>query len=280
MPHIRHRAQLVRRLAPVPRVLGNESKLGQVLLNLMINAAQAIPEGDATHHAITLVTRVEGTQVVVEVQDTGKGMSTEVMERIFEPFFTTKPAGEGTGLGLAISLEVIRGMGGELKVMSEPGRGSTFQLVLPSLDEVMAPVAVPSPDKQEAPQRKRVLIIDDEPSIGTMMRRLLGRSHEVVVVHSGREALALLTGDDGFDRVFCDLMMADMSGMDLSAELAQQKPWLLSRFIFMTGGGFTQRARAFLAQETVESIAKPFEPAAVRELVARSPPKGTAPGSQ
>ncbi|HYO56776.1 ATP-binding protein [Archangium sp.] len=280
MPHIRHRAQVVRRLAPVPRVLGNESKLGQVFLNLLINAAQAIPEGDAMHHAITLVTRVERTQVVVEVQDTGKGMSAEVMAHIFEPFFTTKPAGEGTGLGLPISLDVIRGMGGELKVMSEPGRGSTFQVVLPIIDEVMAPVVVPESTKEEAPQRKRVLIIDDEPSIGSMMRRLLGRLHEVAVVHSGREALALLAVDDGFDRVFCDLMMADMSGMDLFAQLSQQQPDYLSRFIFMTGGGFTDRARAFLAQETVSSIAKPFTPAIIRELVARSPPRRTGPGSQ
>ncbi|WPB77652.1 ATP-binding protein [Archangium violaceum] len=279
MPHIRHRAQVVRRLAPVPRVLGSESKLGQVLLNLLINAAQAIPEGDATNHALTLVTRVEGTQVVVEVQDTGKGMSPEVMERIFEPFFTTKPAGEGTGLGLAISLEVIRGMGGELTVTSEPGRGSSFQLVLPSIDEVMAPIEVPVSTKAEAPQRKRVLIIDDEPSICAVMRRLLGRLHDVSVVQSGREALALLLVDDGFDRVFCDLMMADMSGMDLSAQLEQQKPEYLSRFIFMTGGGFTDRARDFLARETVSSIPKPFEPALVRELVASAPPRRTGPGS-
>jgi two-component system, NtrC family, sensor kinase len=279
MPHIRHRAQVVRRLAPVPRVLGSESKLGQVLLNLLINAAQAIPEGDATNHALTLVTRVEGTQVVVEVQDTGKGMSPEVMERIFEPFFTTKPAGEGTGLGLAISLEVIRGMGGELTVTSEPGRGSSFQIVLPSIDEVMAPIEVPVSTKAEEPQRKRVLIIDDEPSICSMMRRMLGRLHDVVVVQSGREALALLTVDDGFDRVFCDLMMADMSGMDLFAQLEQQKPEYLSRFIFMTGGGFTDRARAFLARETVANIPKPFEPSTVRELVASAPPRRTGPGS-
>lgn len=280
MPHIRHRAQVVHRVAPVPRVLGNESKLGQVFLNLLINAAQAIPEGAAAHHAITVVTRVEDAHVVVEVQDTGKGMSAEVRERIFEPFFTTKPAGEGTGLGLAISLDIIRGMGGELKVLSEPGRGSSFQVVLPIIDELMAPVAVPAPAKEEVPQRKRVLVIDDEPSICSMMRRLLGKLHEVVVVHSGREALELLSVDGGFDRVFCDLMMADMSGMDLFAQLEQQKPDYLTRFIFMTGGGFTDRARAFLARETVSSIAKPFEPAHVRELVARSPPRGTGPGSR
>jgi signal transduction histidine kinase/CheY-like chemotaxis protein len=278
VPHLRHRARVVRRLEPVPRVLGSEAKLGQVFLNLLINAAQAIPEGAATDHSITLTTRREGNQVVVEVQDTGKGMSAEVLARIFEPFFTTKPPGEGTGLGLTISMSIIRGMGGELKIRSELGRGSTFQVVLPVLDEQMEPVVVPESKKQEAPQRKRVLIVDDEPSICSMMRRILGKLHEVAVVHSGREALAVLEGDDGFDRVFCDLMMADMTGMDLYAHLAQRRPEYLPRFIFMTGGGFTDRARAFLADKAVSSIDKPFDPAIIRDLVAQAPPRGT--GSQ
>jgi CheY-like chemotaxis protein len=271
---------VVRHFAPLPRVLGNESKLGQVLLNLLINAAQAIPEGDATQHAITVVTRVEGPQVVIEVRDTGKGMSAEVLARIFEPFFTTKPPGEGTGLGLPISRDIVRDMGGELRVQSEPGRGSCFQVVLPLLDEAMAPVVPPPVVKQQATPRRRVLIIDDEPSIGSMMARVLGRNHEVKVVHSGREALALLTVDPGFDRVFCDLMMGDMTGMDLHAALAQRQPDYLPRFIFMTGGAFTDRARAFLAEASVSSIDKPFEMATLREMVERPLPRGRGPDSR
>jgi CheY-like chemotaxis protein len=272
MPHIRHRAQVVRQVVPVPRVPGNESKLGQVLLNLLINAAQAIPEGDATRHAITVGTRMEGPQVVIEVRDTGKGMSAEVLARIFEPFFTTKLPGEGTGLGLPISLDIIRGMGGEMKVQSEPGRGSCFQLVLPVLDEGSAPELAPPVVKHQAPSRRRVLIVDDEPAIGTMMVRVLGRHHEVKVVHSGREALELLYGDPGYDRVFCDLMMGDMTGMDLHATLARRRPEYLPRVIFMTGGAFTDRARAFLAESSVESIDKPFEAGSLRERVERPLP--------
>jgi len=274
MPHIRHRAQVVRRFEPVPRVLGNESKLGQVLLNLLINAAQAIPEGDSTRHAITLLTRVEGSQVVIEVRDTGKGMNEEIRARIFEPFFTTKPPGEGTGLGLPISRDIIREMGGELRVQSELGRGSSFQVVLPVIDETMTPVVAPTAVTQRPSPRRRVLIVDDEPSIGSMMKRVLGRNHEVTVVHSGREALALLSVDPGFDRVFCDLMMGDMTGMDLHAELAQRQPDYLPRFIFMTGGAFTERARAFLAEASVSSLDKPFEPVTLREMVERPPPGG------
>ncbi|HEX8539489.1 MAG TPA: ATP-binding protein, partial [Cystobacter sp.] len=264
--------QVVRHVVPVPRVPGNESKLGQVLLNLLINAAQSIPEGDAARHAITVGTRREGAQVVIEVRDTGKGMSTEVLARIFEPFFTTKHPGEGTGLGLPISLDIIRSMGGELKVQSEPGRGSTFLLVLPAIDEATAPEVAPVVVKHQAPTRRRVLIVDDEPAIGTMMVRVLGRHHEVKVVHSGREALELLSGDAGYDRVFCDLMMGDMTGMDLHAALALRRPEYLPRVIFMTGGAFTDRARAFLAEASVESIDKPFEAGALRERVERTLP--------
>jgi CheY-like chemotaxis protein len=116
-----------------------------------------------------------------------------------------------------------------------------------------------------------VLIIDDEPAIGSMMKRILGKLSDVVVVHSGREALALLESDDGFDRVFCDLMMADVTGMDLYARLRESRPEYLSRFVFMTGGGFTERARSFLEGVPVPSIDKPFEPSTIRDLVAQTP---------
>ncbi|MFY0574518.1 response regulator [Cystobacter fuscus] len=106
-----------------------------------------------------------------------------------------------------------------------------------------------------------MLIVDDEPAIGTMMVRVLGRHHEVKVVHSGREALELLCGDSGYDRVFCDLMMGDMTGMDLHAALARRRPEYLPRVIFMTGGAFTDRARAFLAEPRWRASTSPSRPA-------------------
>ncbi|QRN96398.1 response regulator [Archangium violaceum] len=274
MPHLRHRARVDRRYGVVPPVRANEAKLGQVFLNLLVNAAQAIPEGDVTHHRVTLVTRREGERVVVEVRDTGVGMTPEVLARIFEPFFTTKAQGEGTGLGLSICLGIIHSMEGELAVESEPGRGSTFRVVLP-VSESLESLAVPTPARTMADvqARKRVLVIDDEPGIGSVMRRILGRVHEVVVVQSGREALAVLEKDDGFDRVFCDLMMADLTGMDLYARLVETRSECLSRFVYMTGGGFTDRARDFLKQVSAPRIDKPFEAEVIRALVAQAPPR-------
>ena len=128
---LRTRAQIVREYSDVPLVEGNEGRFGQVFLNLLINAAQAIPQGRPDQHEVRLVLRPAGDRVIVEVKDTGVGMSPHVRARIFDPFFTTKPVGEGTGLGLSICHGIVTGFGGEIIVESEEGQGSTFRVVLP-----------------------------------------------------------------------------------------------------------------------------------------------------
>ncbi len=275
MPYIRHRARVEKHLGEVPTVLGNEAKLGQVFLNLLINAAQAIPEGDAAHHLIALATRVEAGRVVVEVRDTGAGMTAEVLSRAFEPFYTTKSMGEGTGLGLSICLGLVQGMKGELTATSAPGQGSTFRVVLPASVREARPAAQAA--LEVGPRSKRILVIDDEPAIAGVLRRIIGRTNEVVVAQSGREALALVERDDAFDRVFCDLMMPDLTGMDVHAALARTHPRLLERFVFMTGGSFTERARSFLQTVPSPRIEKPFDPELIRTLVAQAPPREGAP---
>jgi signal transduction histidine kinase len=133
------RARLVKALSPVPRVRGNDGRLGQVFLNLLINAAQAIPEGYAPSNIITVSTgRDERGWVMVSVKDTGAGMLPEVARRVFEPFFTTKPVGIGTGLGLSICHGIVQAMGGEMSVESTPNFGSTFHVYLP----LAAPLSV------------------------------------------------------------------------------------------------------------------------------------------
>ncbi|HYI02871.1 ATP-binding protein [Hyalangium sp.] len=269
MPHLRHRAQVERRYSPVPTVLANEAKLGQVFLHLLMNAALAIPEGDVARHRITLSTRVEDGRVVVEVSDTGRGMTSEVLDRAFEPFFTTRSLGEGMGLGLSICLGLVQSMKGELSATSKLGMGSTFRVVLPTST---APAAALTPvSAAMVSRRRRVLVIDDEPGMASVFRRIIGRSHEVVVVQSGREALALLEKDDAFDRIFCDLMMSDLTGMDVYEALASHRKDCLERFVFMTGGSFTERARTFLQTVPFPRIDKPFDPQHIRDLVAQAP---------
>jgi signal transduction histidine kinase/ligand-binding sensor domain-containing protein len=133
---LRPRARVVKAYDPVPAVLGDETRLGQVFLNLLINAAQAIPEGQANQHEILLSTRQdEQGRVVVAVSDTGQGIAPEVLPRIFEPFFTTRAVGVGTGLGLSICHSYVQAMGGDIRVRSEVGRGTTFEVVLCSAGE-------------------------------------------------------------------------------------------------------------------------------------------------
>ncbi|AKF81553.1 histidine kinase [Myxococcus fulvus 124B02] len=128
---LKMRAQITRDFGDVPPVEGSEGRFGQVFLNLLINAAHAIPEGKPEHNEVRVVLRASGDRVIVEVSDTGVGMTPEVRARIFDPFFTTKPVGEGTGLGLSICHGIVTGFGGDISVESEVGRGSTFRVSLP-----------------------------------------------------------------------------------------------------------------------------------------------------
>src|SRR5262249_8853980 len=129
---IRHRAEIVREQGPVPVVHANAARLEQVFVNLLVNAAQAIPEGDARPHRIRVATLTDAQQrAVVEVADTGKGIAPEDLPRIFEPFFTTKPIGLGTGLGLSICRRIIGDLGGDITVESAYGHGTLFRITLP-----------------------------------------------------------------------------------------------------------------------------------------------------
>jgi signal transduction histidine kinase len=132
-PELRNRAQLIKHLDEVPPVRGSEARLGQVFLNLLINAAQAIPEGAADKNRVEVRLREQEERVVVEIEDSGMGIPPEMLKRIFDPFFTTKPLGVGTGLGLSICNGIITGMGGDISVESTMGQGSCFRVRLPRM---------------------------------------------------------------------------------------------------------------------------------------------------
>lgn len=267
---IRHRARLVRELSDVPLVQGSEARLGQVFLNLLVNAAQAIPEGHADEHQIRVAARaLPGGRVAVEVTDTGSGIAPEHLSRIFDPFFTTKPPGVGTGLGLSICQSIVSAMGGEIQVESAPGRGTTFRVILPASgpDEAGAPGPGTAPPAPRV--RGRILVVDDEPLVGTVIQRTLQGEHEVTVASSARAALARVAAGERFDLVLSDLLMPEMTGMELYRALRERAPELAGRVVFLTGGAFTPAARAFLEQEPVECVEKPFELETIRGLLAR-----------
>jgi PAS domain S-box-containing protein len=280
---ISSRARVVTEIEEVPPVLASESRLSQVFLNLLVNAAQSIPEGRAEQNTITVSVR-SGTEhrVVVEVRDTGCGISPEHHRRIFDPFFTTKPPGVGTGLGLAICHGIVSALGGEIDVESEVGRGSTFRVALPAAAGSVA-VDTETPLPGPPPRRARVLVVDDEPLFCRTMERLLRSEHEVVSVTDPRQALRRVRGGEHFDAVLSDLVMPGMSGMDLHAEIAKFSSELGERMIFVTGGAFTQAASEFAARWPDRVLDKPVSPERVRAalfgILERAPGRGAPPAA-
>ncbi len=264
---IRHRARIIRDFGTVHMVKANESRLGQVLLNLLVNAAQAMPEGHAKNNEIRIVTRTERDRVIIQIRDTGVGIPRESLERIFDPFFTTKPAGVGTGLGLAICHRIVRDLGGDISVESELGKGSVFSVALPvvrSQGRARSSFVAQSP----AVARARVLVVDDEAAIRRALQRVLARHHDVTALASGNEALSRIVSGDRFDAILSDLMMPDVTGMEMYDQLSKIAPDQAKRMIFFSGGAFTSRARAFLDTVSNPRLDKPFELTNVLEAIA------------
>ena len=265
---IRHRANLVRDFAHVPQVVANEARLGQVFLNLVMNAVQAIPDGNVDQHEIRIGIREDGARVVVAIRDSGAGMTPEVQRRLFTPFFTTKPVGVGTGLGLAICHRIVSSLGGEIQVDSAPGKGTEVRVLLPAA-ETEPPRRSDVVPARSGRARAHILVVDDEAIVGSFVRRAIGSLHDIDVVQSGREALDRIHAGAPFDLVLCDLMMPQMSGMDLYEEVRKSSPALAERFVFMTGGAFAPKARAFLDAVPNARLEKPFEPSALKAVVER-----------
>jgi CheY-like chemotaxis protein len=278
---IRLRSRLVKSYGKIPAILGNKSALGQVFLNLLLNAAQSIPEGDANHNAVQITTSIvpgeKGAELVVEISDSGKGISPEDMSHLFEPFFTTKPFGEGTGLGLSISHQTVREHGGRITVDSSSGKGTTFRVFLPVGADVLPPPIVIGPLKTSALPRGRVLVIDDEPLIGRVIQNVLNREHEVVVVERAGDALARLQDGERFDAILCDLVMPDVSGPEFYAAVAERWPDLVERLVFMSGGAFTSATRAFMAHLSPCVLRKPFQIDHLKDVVRERMQQNTSP---
>ncbi|MCA9704643.1 MAG: response regulator [Myxococcales bacterium] len=268
---IRHRAELRREYGEIPLVAAEASKLGQVFLNLVVNAVQALPVGEATRNEIVVRTQTDAEGfAVIEVCDTGPGIPMHLASRIFEPFVTTKPRNVGTGLGLSICHNIVTSLGGHISARPREPRGSIFRVRLPPSEvPVRSEPAVVEAPPAEVPSGagQRVLIIDDDPLVASALRRLLA-NRDVEVAQSGRRGIELLRSGEGYEVVLCDLMMPEVSGMDVYETVRQEDPALARRFIFMTGGAFTSRARAFLESVPNPTLEKPFDGKTLRRMVA------------
>jgi signal transduction histidine kinase len=255
---IRHRARLVKDYRPTPAALANESRLGQVVLNLLVNAAQAMPDGHADDHELRVTTRTgRKGQVVIEVADNGAGIAKEHIDRIFDPFFTTKPIGIGTGLGLSICQRIVTQLGGTIEVHSELGKGSLFRVRLLAAREEHPEAESPSTPPVPA-ARARVIIVDDEPALGRTLTRAIEDTHDVEATASAKELVARIAAGERFDVIVSDLMMPEMTGMELYEHLEKAAPEQARRMVFLTGGAFTATAREFLAKVNNPTVEKPL----------------------
>jgi len=262
-PEIQHRATVVREYEEGSLYIrGSRTRVSQVFLNLIVNAAQAIDPGDRAQNTITIRARsTEKDRVCVEVQDTGPGISPQLLRRIFDPFVTTKPAGRGTGLGLSICRRIVHSLEGTIEIQSHPGQGTVARVVLPKAARAQRPLTVPPPSmsaiRRAARGRLSVLVVDDEPIIARLIQKALV-GHDVTTAGDGREAVALM-GENAYDVILCDLIMPEMTGMDVYRAALQRATPVNDRIVFMTGGAFTQRARDFLESVPNLRIEKPFD---------------------
>ncbi len=259
------RAQLERAFQEVPRVMANETRLAQVFLNLLVNAAQSIPEGDSSQNAIRVSTWERDGQVIVEVSDSGSGIDAANMPRIFDPFFTTRAPSEGTGLGLSICQDIVHSLGGTIWAANKPAGGARFTVSLPSA--LKTPAHEVRPARVNLKRRPCVLIVDDNPSLLKVLQVSLAETCDLEVLSSGSEALKRLLEREPYDVVLCDLMMPGISGMDVFERLSAAKPTAARALCFMTGGAFTPRARQFLSQVSNPCFEKPFDFGEVIERV-------------
>jgi len=263
-------------------------QMEQVLMNLVINARDAMPRGGQ----LTIRTQDifldedfvrqhtelrPGRYVRLTVSDTGCGMDKATLARIFEPFFTTKPVGKGTGLGLAMVYGAVKASGGHLSVESEPGRGTTFQLFFPVVEEPDA-VALPPSRHSKTPGSETVLLVEDEVGVRTLARQALeSRGYRVLEAGDGEEALRLCGEHIGeIDLLLSDVVMPRMSGRELRQRIAILSPQ--TRVIFTSGYTDDAIVRHGVFQAESDFLQKPFTVYAllrkVREVLDRAPSSG------
>jgi signal transduction histidine kinase/CheY-like chemotaxis protein len=235
---------------------GHEGVLAQVVVNLVSNAVQAVPDHRADGHVV-LRAEVAGERVLLTVEDNGVGMDSDVLRRAFEPFFTTKPFGSGTGLGLAVSRGLIMSLGGDLRLESTPGRGTRATV---ELKRAAAPAERP-PGRgglRVARPHRRVLIVDDEAAVLSAIRRLLEPRYLVELASTVDDALARVEAEP-FDVVLCDVMMPAGGGERLYRTLAGRLPDAARHIVFFTGGAVTDAARQFLCSQPQPILYKPLD---------------------
>ncbi len=281
------RARVELDLEPLEPIASNRARLTQILLDLVLNAAQACSEEHQELNIIRIRTRTSAGRIEVSVSDTGSGIRDDQLSHLYEPFYTTKPTGQGSGLGLAVTRALVHGLGGRIRFDTRLGVGTTFVVELPDVRPVEARRRPSRPTPMAPPSRPRVLLVDDEAGIRKALKRALARRSDVITAASGEEAIQLLAGGAAFDLVISDLLLPGKNGIDIYACIEEKRPELLRRVLFLTGGATTPVARRFVAANPGAVLMKPIDTsrldaiihAVVRGTSVRSAIRLTRPGA-
>ncbi len=263
--------------ADAGHVRADASQLEQVLLNLVVNARDAMPNGGKLTIEVENVTLDEaaakkatgaraGEYAVLTVTDTGSGMDLATQARIFEPFFTTKALDKGTGLGLSVAFGIVRQSDGHITVESEPGRGSSFRVYLPRVDETARATAPPSPPKALPRGREAVLVVEDEVMLRKIVRTvLLAQGYRVFDAAGGREALALLAATGSIDLLVTDVVLPGMSGREIVEAVRKLRPEVA--VLFISGYADDALIQEGVRKSEVSFLQKPFSPSVLAHKV-------------
>ena len=251
-------------VAPTP-VRVDPGQLEQVLVNLAINARDAMPAGGALTIATDRVGDGDGEHVLITVTDTGCGMTAEVAARVFEPFFTTKDQGQGTGLGLSTVYGIVTRAGGQIRVDSRPGEGATFEVRLPAAPDRATAVAEPAGPQRLTAGTGTILLVEDDPAVRGLAERILATAgYQVLVGVDGEQALAVARAHPGIDLLVTDVIMPGMNGQQLADRLTALRPGLPVIFTSAyTRGVLTETGD----DRSVAFLDKPFTAAALTEKV-------------
>ena len=259
---IHHRAEVFISIENMPPVLGNEAQFGQVFLNLLINAAQAIEPGNAKNNLISIKAFSESGIVTIQISDSGCGISEQVRKNIFNPFFTTKLSSEGTGLGLSICQSIVNRYGGQIRFDSKVGKGTTFTITLNACERPMVITEMAKNldphDKPMICPRGRILIIDDDKVLLETLSEIIAPAHDTLPLIDANWALTLIEQGEKFDAILCDLMMPNLGGVEFYSKLQKISPQHCPRVLFLTGGSFTQLTEKFLSQPEIRHCQKPI----------------------
>ncbi len=275
-PHLERRGiALVEQLDPGCFTAGRRDNLGQVVLNLVFNAADACARSPSSKPRISVRATEEKDRVVLVVDDNGPGIADP--KTIFTPFFTTKGSGQGTGMGLKICSDVVTAHGGHIEVVNRPEGGASFRVVLPRSDDesgvhpVAPVVTIPTPKPGGMPSQRSVLVVDDDPVFSRSLRRAL-RGHVIRTCSTASEAeIALLDTSYTPDVILCDVFLPGANGDALHARVASSRPDLAPRFVFMTGGALGKAEADYIKRSGCRTLFKPLDLKDLQESIEPDP---------